>query len=61
MDKPTLHRPEDGELVSLTDADISIERDVSASKRTPVPSVSLNGKGVIEGSNNYAKMNFQNN
>lgn len=40
---------------------ISVQRDVFHSARKPIPSQSLTGKGEIGGSNNYAKMNYQNN
>lgn len=38
-----------------------VRRDINKSKKPTAPLVDLTGKGIIEGSNNFAKMNYQNN
>ena len=44
---------------SLSLSAIKVRRDIQKSQRIPLPLADLTGKGVIDGSNNRAKMNDQ--
>ena len=45
----------------LTMSNLNVKRDIQKSRKEPLPVSDLSGKGILDGSNNRSKMNYQNN